>query len=346
MEESVALSTDDQSLVVMAPVVSENAVQVMANDLYVVPHTGFYSQAQIIGTVGGPFRITDCTNSLTVTTGTETVTVKLPEGRQVSSLSVARLLSSRLSNVAVETQHDRLILTDTSALGQESRINLSGTALDALGFGSQRGARGQMIYPPWKLHTGKVILGDNKYPKFTQPLRARNTAWKVTYATSAQRCVRCQGTYVENDARFDLTGDIYLVTDENLLYQASLKILLTRIQSNPYHPAYGTSLMSRIGTKAVGAVSMQLQSDVQKALAMYQKLQGEQAKYQSVGPKERLYRVTNVTVTPHPLDPTAFQIDVGVQNASGEPVALSVVFSVPGAIALAGSNGRSLGIGN
>ena len=345
IEESAPLADDEQSLVVMAPVASATAVSVLANDLYKVPSSGLYSQAQIVSGIGGPFRITDCTNSLTVTTNTETVTVTLPS-RLVQTEAVARLLVGSLHSVAVEAVRGRLILTDTGSVGQSSRILLSGTALDVLGFGNQRGARGQMVYPAWVLQTGKTVLGNNKYPRFVQPIRARDTAWKVTYVTSQSRCPRCQGTGVENDAQFDLTGNTIMITDADLLYQASLKILLTQIQSNPYHPGYGTSLMSRIGTKMVGAVSLQLQADVQQALQMFQKLQSDQARGgQQVSAKERLYRVLSINVKPHPIDTAAFQIDVSVQNASGDPVALSVVFTVPGAIALAGSNGLSLGLG-
>jgi len=37
-------------------------------------------------------------------------------------------------------------------------------------------------------------------------------------------------------------------------------------------------------------------------------------------------------------------VDVVVSNNTGQPVKLSIVFSVPGAVALAGSNNLSLGL--
>ena len=43
-------------------------------------------------------------------------------------------------------------------------------------------------------------------------------------------------------------------------------------------------------------------------------------------------------------DPTIFFVDVVVRNASNKPVNITTVFSVPGTIALAGSNGKTLGL--
>jgi hypothetical protein len=95
----------------------------------------------------------------------------------------------------------------------------------------------------------------------------------------------------------------------------------------------------------VGAVTSLLTEDVQNALATMQALQQAQTKFQVVSAKERLYAVSSVRVTPSPNDPTAFEVDVVVRNAAGDPVSITIVFSVPGAVALTGSNGLSLGLG-
>jgi len=119
--------------------------------------------------------------------------------------------------------------------------------------------------------------------------------------------------------------------------------LLTNMGSNPYHTWYGSRIMSRIGTKAVSGVSMMISEDVRNALSRMQSLQVEQGKYQKIPLKEQLYAILNVQVSPHQQDPTTFLIDVVVQNASGEPITLSIVFTVPSAVALMGSNGLMLG---
>jgi len=38
-----------------------------------------------------------------------------------------------------------------------------------------------------------------------------------------------------------------------------------------------------------------------------------------------------------------FHLDISVTNGTGKPVSLNIVYSAPGAVALAGSNGQSLG---
>jgi hypothetical protein len=78
-------------------------------------------------------------------------------------------------------------------------------------------------------------------------------------------------------------------------------------------------------------------------LGQVQSVQSQQRQYQQVKDRERLYRVNSVTVTPSPDDPTVFNLDISVTNGTGLPVQLNIVYSAPGAVALAGSNGQSLG---
>jgi hypothetical protein len=73
-------------------------------------------------------------------------------------------------------------------------------------------------------------------------------------------------------------------------------------------------------------------------------LQAAQSKYQVVSPEERLYTVNDVQVQIDPNDPTTFRAQVTVRNASNRLVALNIVFTVPGVVALKGTNGLSLGI--
>lgn len=342
LEEVVALSGDRRSLVPKAPVASSNVVRVLANDDTYVPPGGLYSQAQVMGSVGGPFRVQKCDTTLTVTSSTETATITVPWGSSVQAEAVATLIRAQLGSVFVEVERGHLVLTDVASYGTESSIRVGGSAASSLGFANQRGARGQQVYPGWELATDASV-SYGRFPKFRAPVR-QNPMFKVAYVAPVERCPRCGGTFVENDYRFDLTGDPLMIQNEDLLYQAALKILLTRARSNPYHPSYGSAIMSRIGTKAIGAVTTLLTEDVQNALATMQALQSVQTKVQRVSAKERLYAVSSVRVTPSASDPTAFRIDVVVLNAGGNPVQLNIVFSVPGAVALTGSNGQSLGL--
>jgi hypothetical protein len=342
LEEVVPLASDRRTLVPKAPVAASNVVRILMNDEAYVPQGGLFSQAQITGDISGPFRIAKCDTTLTVTSSTEAVSVELPVGPRLDAVAVAKILQGHLVEVAVEVVRGRLVFTDAGSYGLSSFILVGGNAASSLGFKNQRGAKGRKIYPAWELASQPGVI-TGRYPKFREPVKT-NPMIKVSYVAPVERCPRCSATFVENDYRYDLQGDAILIENENLLYQAALKILLTRIQSNPYHPSYGSALTSRIGTKAIGASATLITEDVQRALSTMQSLQSQQSKFQAVSPKERLYAVTSVRVSPSPSDPTVFGVDVVVMNAAGGPISLTIVFTVPGVVALTGSNGLSLGL--
>lgn len=337
VEEVVSLAPDRRLLPTRCPVASDASVRVLANDGY-VPSAGLYSQAQLTGEHGGPYTVTACDADLTVTTGTEVGSVTLPTGVN-TPVSVARALTRVLAGVAVEVVNETLVLTDTASVGPSSSLRVSGGAATVLGFRTQRGAAGRTLYPGWT----NVLGVDGRRPQFNTPVMG-NPVWKVTYPTYPTRCVRCGGTRVENDARFDSGGDTLMVEGANLLYQAALKIILTRVQSNPYYPAYGSALSTRVGAKAVGATATLLTEDVSRALGIMQSLQAQQSKFQVVSRDERLYTVASVKVTPNPVEATAFNVSVVLVSASNQSVEVSIVFTVPGVVALAGGNGQTLGL--
>jgi hypothetical protein len=175
-----------------------------------------------------------------------------------------------------------------------------------------------------------------------EPIKT-NPIFKVTYSVPGRSCKRCRGTFIENDYRFNADGQGITIENENLLYQSALKMVLTDRGSNPYHGWIGTTIRERIGQKAIGNVAALISEDVRRALARLQDVQTAQAEYQQVTAKERLYAILGVQTVPHSQDPTTFLVDVTIQNASGEPITLSIVFSVPEVVALLGSNGLFLG---
>lgn len=342
LEEVVPLAGDRRTLVPKAPVASSGTVRILANDEVYIPRGGLFSQAQITGDTSGPFRIADCDTAFTVTSSTETVSFVLPTGARIEAEAIAKILRGKLTQVVVEVIRGRLVLTDAGSYGLSSYVLVGGPAAPSLGFKVQYGAKGRKIYPAWELASMPGVIS-GRYPKFREPLKT-NPMIKVSYVAPVERCPRCAATFIENDYRYDLQGDAILIENENLLYQAALKIILTRIQTNPYHPSYGSAITSRIGSKAIGATATLITEDVQRALSTMQSLQSQQSKLQAVSAKERLYTVSSVRVSPSPSDPTVFGVDVVVRNASGDPIALTIVFSVPGVVALMGSNGQSLGL--
>ena len=357
VEEPVPLGGDRRSLDTRAPVSNSNTVRVLVNDSLYVPPSGLYNQATLYSPEG-PFRIRPClglsgpdANLLTVTTSAGEVTVRLPTGDRVSVTRIVEFLKLKLDGFClVRVADNKFTLSDPYEAGRGSFVRVGGSASDTLGF-SQKMARGKELYPAWNLESreevfpastiGRVVIVKARYPKFVSPVRG-NPTFKVTYSAMPERCPRCQATYVENDYRFSPSGDLLTIMNENLLQQVCLKAILTVRGSNPFHPGYGSRIMNRIGSKSVRAVAARIREDVVNALNTVQELQGKQKAFQQVTNRERLYRVVAVDVTPGP-DPTVFNISVVVTNGSGSPVRTTVTYTAPGAVALAGSNGKSLG---
>lgn len=350
LEEVVSLGSDRKSLACRQPVSAVGTIRLMVNNEFFIPQGGLYMPGRLHSTDSGPFSLVENEDVFTVTSslGSETFSFGVVgTNRLTTDELIKHLQQNNISVATVENRNGHLCFTDTSKVGVDSFVGVTGTAAASLGFGSagvngrQRRAVGRMLYPGWELATREDTI-TNRYPRFLQPIKT-NPIFKVSYAVHPSRCLRCNGTYVENDIRYDHTGQTIIVENENLLYQEVLKILLTDIGSNPYHTWYGTSIRKRIGAKAVGGVSALISEDVRKALLLYQKLQEKQSDYQPVTFKERMYTVAQVKVSPHVEDPTTFLVEVTVQNASNEPINLSIVFTVPGVVALMGTNGLMLG---
>lgn len=337
------------------------SVRILANDSVYIPPSGLDSQATLTSGSAGPYRVEQCQgttgpdgNLFTVTTGSGSASVRLPQGTRVPLAQVQRALRLSAINdlVLVGDTNSSLTLVERQDAGPSSFIRVSGEGATALGF-RQTGARGQHVYPPWNLiaresvfpttRVGTIRTTPARYPQFKGELRG-NPTLKVTYTSTPERCPRCGATWVENDWRFNPLGEVITIENEDLLYQACLKAILTVQGSNAFHPAYGSKLTTRIGRKVVGASVSLVKEDVINALNQVQRLQRGQRKYQNVRNRELLLSIESVDVRVSPEDPTIFFVDVVVRNASNTPVQLSTVFSVPGTIALAGTNNQTLGL--
>lgn len=353
VEEVVALDADRQSLFLRQPVAAAGQVRLMINDdtRLAIPRAGLLSPAILTGSVSGPFDILPNENVLIVEAsgGDETLTFETGTStiRLTTDQVIQRIQRNNWQNVSVQNDNGYLVFLDNSQVGPAAYVKVRGSVAGALGFGQpglvgfQYVAYGRQVYPGWDLYQRPDTLL-NRYPRFREPLR-NNPMIKATYSVPVQRCRRCRATFVENDFRYNATGSMILIQNEDLLYQAALKMLLTDRGSNPFFPNYGTTIRERIGTKALAGVASVLSEDVRRSLAQMQAYQTQQARYQQVTFKERLYAVLSVDVKRHAQDPTTYLIEVTVQNASGQPVSLNIVFTVPEVVALMGSNGLMLG---
>lgn len=360
-EEPVVLGSDRVSLQTRSPIAGAGSVRILANDSQYIPQEGLTTPAKLASSQAAPYKIERCSggagpdgNLLTISTSEGNVSVRLPEGARVPLEKVQRAL--RLSNanalVVVGGSNGALQITDRQASGRQSFLRVSGRGASSLGF-RQTGSRGREVYPGWGLVARQdiwpsilpsgVTIVPARYPQFRASIKG-NPTLKVSYTAMPERCSRCQGTYIENDYRFDLGGEVVTITGEDLLYQACLKAILTVRGSNPYHSRYGSHITRRVGHKIGAASSSLIKEDVTGALRQVQALQKAQRQYQQVSSRELLYSIDNVSVSSSAEDPTLFYVDVTVRNGSGQPINLNTVFSVPGTIALGGSVGTPLGV--
>jgi phage baseplate assembly protein W len=338
VEERVFLAADRRSLPVIQPVANALSVRVLVNNQVQIPSFGLFSQGQLYSAQSGPYRILLNENQFVIRSRTEVVTLDLPISSRVETSALVKQINTASQNILAENIRGYLVLTDTGSMGRESVVAVSGRAVPLLGFANQIRAVGRQVYPGWSLAQRADPTITNRFPRFLSQIK-NNPVFKVTYTVPQQRCLRCGTSTIENDWRADSQGDTLMIENEDLLHQLALKILLTTKGTNPFHDWYGTQLRSRIGTKAIGIVGSLIEEDVRRALEAVQRLQVEQANFQAVSFKERIYTINDVRVIPHAQDPTTFLVDVFVSNASQEPINLSVIFTVPQVVTLMGSDG-------
>lgn len=357
IEEEVLLGSDRMELRTRQPVASSSRVRITANDEVSIPPMGLNTRAQVSGSKSGPFRISKGEERLTLANRTQTVAdIVLPVGSRVEASRVVDLVDAAVRNAGVvihaENVNGYLRMTDYSDDGLLSQVRVAGPVAASIGFVNQVRARGRQVYPPWGFAEMQVVQTSRnltfryvsaRFPKFFVPVRG-NPVFKISYTTMQQQCRRCQAFGIENDYSIAASGSPLVVENEDLLNQGALKILSTVKGSNPFHPEYGTLLLTRIGTKAFGASATSINEDVVTALTVFQRLQGIQGKYQDVAPRERLASLISVNTTPSSFDPTVFEVEIVAANAANIPVVINTVYAAPGTAALAGSNGLSLGL--
>lgn len=349
-EERVTLGDDRRSLYTAKPISGQSLIRVVCNDTYLVsPYTGLVNRATVTSYRRNPFKVTAANRTLTIRSQVGTGTVTLPTGYLSATQVVASIAATASSLVtASASTSGYLTITDAGNPGLASRVQLSGTALEALGFDQQSGDKGKVVVPPWRLYSRNAVNPQDAvdslgyYIGFDTPVK-QGMYFTVTYPVAPYHCLRCLTTEVENDYRFDSLGNTLMVENENLLYQSCLKVLLTELRSNIYFPWYGSTLNSLIGSKVVAGSVVGIRQSVGNALTMFQNLQTVQAKYQRITAKERLFAVDYIDVIPSPDNPTAFLLDVGVRNFSNEAVNISIVYTAPGTFALPGTNQMSMG---
>jgi phage baseplate assembly protein W len=204
--------------------------------------------------------------------------------------------------------------------------------LQALGFKQKQVVvKSKQITPSWGL-VPRLQGYDLIFSKTLTP----EGLLEISYTTPKHSCRRCNSTGVENDLRWDEQGFIERVEGSNLLYQMVAKAVLTKVGSNPYHLKYGSNAFNLIGGKSNLGAATALRESVRQALTNLQRQQQLQKRLQTLSLEETLLQVEAINVSQIGDDATALVCNIIVRSASGTPVSVNLVFSVPGSTQING----------
>jgi phage baseplate assembly protein W len=296
-----------------------------------IPPEGLFSLVSAPFPSSAPYKITATSNTLFIASESTEVEIILP-AKIYSQAEMISQISKSLPPPFSVSAYGQSVAVENG--GQTNKLTLSGSALARLGFkGARLTKRAKTLAPSWKLVKdrtrpgSKIIFSDTYEPQGLVD---------ISYLAEKSYCRRCGGTGVENDFRFDVSGDIQVIEGYDLLYQAVAKILLTQYRSNPYHTWYGSTAISLIGKKSNSGTALALKDSVRAALDNLVNIQGQQVKVQAMSLEERLKRVVSIDVTSLGDDQTAYLVKVVVESMSSQPVSINIVFAVPGSIPLDG----------
>ena len=326
--------TDGLIISPKSPISGQSLVSLYLND-NLIPPAGLFTEAKIICPQTNQYRFPTNFNSLSFSSPVfPTITISFPTN-PFSRNELVSYINSKLPTQIVAIPEGNTIAFTDKGLGIS--FTISGTAMPRLGFSSKKKlALSKQLVPGWGL-AKRDVAGTRFNLAFKSTVPSQYTTGILDYQTKKEFCIRCNSTGVENDVRFDASGDASRVSGYDLLYQSVAKICLTEIGSNTYHSWYGSKSQSLIGNKSTGNTLMVLREAVNQALRKFQEVQRQQALAQVVTPEERLAQVISVETSYIGDDLTSVLVDIVVRSQSYNPVNITIVFAVPGSIPLDGS---------
>jgi len=116
------------------------------------------------------------------------------------------------------------------------------------------------------------------------------------------------------DIKIGVSGSVRTVNGNSKLRQDIIKILLTELGDNKYHPKYGSYIGSlQIGHQADSKLmSLDLESSARTAVRNLMSLQRSQARRQNLSPGEIIMDITDISVVRDDVDPRLYNIFVSV----------------------------------
>lgn len=135
---------------------------------------------------------------------------------------------------------------------------------------------------------------------------------------------------VNGDISLEADGSLKTVFDNEKLRQDIIKILLTKLGENNYHPGYG----SEIGALTIGHVpdrellELDLKSSAQDAVNKIIALQKRQSRRQFLTPGERLVSVLDISAQRNTVDPRLYSIFISIQTGALTTITESVTVRI------------------
>jgi hypothetical protein len=120
----------------------------------------------------------------------------------------------------------------------------------------------------------------------------------------------------KGDISIGAGGIINTVSDNNKLRQDIIKILLTKLGENKFHPSYG----SDVGAIQIGHIpdksllELDLTSSAESSIRRLITLQRGQSRRQFLTPGETIVSILDVSVSRDEVDPRLYNIFISVQT--------------------------------
>lgn len=113
--------------------------------------------------------------------------------------------------------------------------------------------------------------------------------------------------------------DFAIVTDSTKLIQDVIKFVVTPSGTNIFQPAIGSLINKRLIGQVLTAQNTItiLQSSVQEALTLLQKLQKQQSLTQVISPAETLVQINSIDVSRDSVEPRQLNVVLKIMAADG-----------------------------
>lgn len=347
-EEALLLENDRATARPQRPIASVQGVKVRLNRVLEVPSVGVYSPATVISARTEPFTMTPTQGTMVIEVNGATYSAYMDPGVKLSAREVVyrlgRSLPSSVLSVIYSKGHVNLV---SKNLGPSANIVIrSGGLATALGYALNRVWRGARLAPGFTLVNDPYTLQDRptKLVVFDIPLKGFGDFIEVDYATVRQECRRCGGLGVENDWRYDISGELVRVQDTALLKQEVQKYMFTLQGSNPAHRWYGTKIVDMLGRKISSSQVVQnlIISEVYEGFRRWQSIKSQQELKagQYVSDEEYPFRLVSATLEQSDQDPTVIFVDANIQSRSTNPIQIERGIRLPEPLDLLGSTAQ------